>query len=275
MKRALSLSLALALVLPGCAALQALLAGAFRQPSFTFKSVSLGEISLTGVTLNLTYTLANPNPVGLSLAEVDYALFVEGHQVVAGKPPKGLTIPAQGQVDLLFPASVKFAELAPVLQTFLEKDYAQYRAEGHLGVQTPVGVISFPLAHQDQFEVPKFPAVQLGSPRVTQLSFTGAILEIPLTVTNRNSFQLPVSGLSGALSIAGAVVGQVDTGDLGAMEGRAARQINLPVTVNFGSALAVANAIRVGSGDIGFNGQLRSGAASLPLSFHQNLTFRR
>ena len=70
-----------------------LFASAFKKPTFTFKSVTLGDVSLTGVTLNLTYTLDNPNALGISLAQADYALFVEGHQVVAGKPPNGLASP--------------------------------------------------------------------------------------------------------------------------------------------------------------------------------------
>ena len=99
--------------------------------------------------------------------------------MVAGKPPNGLQIPARGKGDLVFPANVQFADVAPVLQTFLQKDYAQYRAEGRVGVQTPIGVLSFPIVHEDQFEVPKMPTVQFGAPRITNLSFTGATLDIP------------------------------------------------------------------------------------------------
>ena len=184
--------------------------------------MTLSDVSLTGVTLNLTYTLDNPNALGIKLAQADYALFVEGHQVVAGKPPNGLKIPARGKTDLVFPANVKFADVAPVLQVFLQKDYAQYRAEGRVGVQTPIGVFSFPIVSEDQFEVPKMPTVQFGAPRIANLSFSSATLEIPLSVTNRNSFDLPVNGVSGRVNINGATVGQVSTGDMGALTGRPA-----------------------------------------------------
>ncbi|MHB8875951.1 MAG: LEA/WHy family protein [Myxococcaceae bacterium] len=275
MKRALPLLLLLAIALPGCAALSKLFASAFKKPTFAFKSVTLGDISLTGVTLNLTYTLDNPNALGIKLAQADYALFVEGHQVVAGKPPNGLQIPARGKVDLVFPANVKFADVAPVLQVFLQKDFAQYRAEGRVGVQTPIGVLSFPIVREDRFEVPKMPTVQFGAPRITNLSFSSATLDIPLSVTNRNSFNLPVSGLSGAVNINGASVGQVSTGDMGALTGGASREVSVPLTVNFASALQAANAIRQGSGNVGFSGSLQSGSGAIPLSFNQNLAFRR
>jgi LEA14-like dessication related protein len=276
MKRALPLLLlAVALALPGCAALSKFFAGAFKKPTFTFKSASVENISLESVTLNLTFTLDNPNALGISLAQADYALFVENYQVVAGKPPAGLTIPARGKTDLVFPANVKFADIAPVVQVFLQKDFAQYRAEGRIGVKTPIGVLTFPIAHQDQFEVPKLPAVQFGQPRITNLSLQGATLELPLSITNRNSFNLPVGNLTGNININGANVGQVSTGNLGAIAGKGSQQVNLPLNINFASALQAANAVRSGSGNVGFSGALQSGTASIPLSFNQNLSFRR
>ena len=65
MRRALPLLLLFAVALPGCAALTKLFASAFKKPTFTFKSVTLSDISLSGVTLNLTYKLDNPNALGI------------------------------------------------------------------------------------------------------------------------------------------------------------------------------------------------------------------
>lgn len=265
----------LALALPSCALLKDLFNSAFQQPTLTFRSASLAEASLSGATLNLTYALTNPNPLGISLASVDYALFIEGKQVVAGRPPQGLNLPANGTSELTFPAELKFADLGPVLQVFLNKDFARYRAEGHLGVSTPLGIVSFPLAHEDQFEIPKVPEVTMQSPRITNLSFSSATLEIPLSVTNRNSFPLPIAGLSGALRIAGANVGTLSTGSLGFLPARAAKAVTLPLTVSFSSAFAAANALRAGSATVAFSGQVQSGASSLPLDFSQSVTFRR
>src|SRR5688572_5335062 len=136
MRRLLLLSLLGCAVLgTGCAALRDFFLSAFQKPTLRFKQARLADAALSGVTLDLVYSLENPNAIGLSLAEVDYALFVEGKQVVAGKPPNGLQIAANGQSDLTFPANIKFADVAPVVQTFLTQDTARYRAEGHIGVQ--------------------------------------------------------------------------------------------------------------------------------------------
>ncbi|HLM47747.1 MAG TPA: LEA type 2 family protein, partial [Myxococcaceae bacterium] len=229
----LLLLVTLAFSLAGCASLQRMAKNAFKKPRLTFKTARLQQASLADATVDLVYQLENPNPLGLNLASIDYAFFVEGKQVVAGTPPKGLNIAARGKSDLVFPANIRFADIAPVVQTFLNKDTAQYRAQGSVGIQTPIGVLRFPLEHEGTFEVPKVPQVQFESPRITNVTLQGATVEFPLTVRNRNSFPLPVGGISGALRVAGANVGNLSTGDLGLLEPSATRQLTLPLKINF------------------------------------------
>jgi LEA14-like dessication related protein len=275
--RSLLLLLAtLAFSLAGCASLQRMAKNAFKKPRVTFKTARLQQASLADATVDLVYQLDNPNPLGLNLASIDYAFFVEGKQVVAGTPPKGLNIPARGKSDLVFPANIKFADIAPVVQTFLNKDTAQYKAQGSVGIQTPLGVLRFPLEHEGTFEVPKVPQVQFESPRITNVTLQGATVEFPLTVRNRNSFPLPVGGISGALKVAGASVGNLSTGDLGMLEPSGTRQLTLPLKINFLSAAAAANALRSGgNAQVKLDGQLLSGGQNVPLDISQLLNFRR
>ena len=170
----------------------------------------------------------NPNTFGLSLAKVDYAFFVEGKQVVAGAPRKGIELKARDSSELVFPANVKFADIVPAVETFLTKDAATFKVQGSVGIDTPIGVISFPLEKEGTFEMPKIPNVQFESPRITNVSLTGATVEFPLTITNRNSFPLPIAGIAGDLKVAGASVGTLSTGDLGMLDGRGTRQVTLP-----------------------------------------------
>ena len=265
----------LPLLLCGCALLRDLAQATFQNPTLTFKDAKLGDASLGGATVNLTYVLENPNPIGLSLAEVGYAFSVEGKQVVAGAPAKGLTIPASGRTELVFPASVKFAELAPALVTFLKKDSAAYRAEGFLGIQTPVGVIRVPLAKEGTFEVPKLPKVELGAPRITDVSFSGAKVQLPLSLTNRNGFALPIGGLDGAIQMGGATLGTVSTGDMGSVGTGETKQLTLPLTLRFQNALSGLSSVTGGPVTLAFNGNLKSGPVSIPLNFSQTVTFQR
>jgi LEA14-like dessication related protein len=260
----------------GCASLQKLLKSAFKPPRLTFKTARLAKASLADATVDVVYQLDNPNPLGLSLASIDYAFFVEDKQVVAGTPPKGLNIAAKGKSELVFPANVKFSDIAPVVTTFLTKDAARYKVQGSVGIQTPAGVLKFPLAHEGTFEVPKIPQVQFDSPRIANVTLQGATVEFPLTVTNRNSFPLPVAGISGGLKVAGASVGNLSTGDLGMLEPGSTRQIKLPLTINFMSAASAANALRSGgNAQVKWDGKLVSGGQNVPLDVSQLLNFKR
>jgi len=269
-------SLLLAMVLlSGCAALTEFLKSAFKPPSFSFKRLGLNDLSLGGLTLDTVWALGNPNSVGISLASVDYALFIEEKQVVAGAPKQGLQIAPNASTDLHFPASFKFQDVVAVVETFLNKDFAAY-PEGALGVQTPIGVIRLPIVKSGEFEVPKIPNIVFANPKVSNLSLQGVTIEFPLTVTNRNTFALPVSAVTGSLNLAGSNVGTLSTGDLGALDGKGTRVVTLPLTVNFLSAgMGIFNAVQKGNAQVQFNAKLQSGAIELPLNVQQLVTFSR
>lgn len=267
-------TLAVALFGTGCASLLQMLRQVFQEPSLRFKSANVGDLTLTDATVNLTWELENPNPVGLSLASLSYGLFVEGNQVVAGAPPLGLTINPGGKSELVFPAKVRFQDLAPVITTFLQKDTASYRAEGTIGVQVGQQTFPLPLSYEGSFEVPKIPEVALKTPKITQITFTGATVEFPLSIKNLNSYGLPIGNLVGAISIAGSKVGTLSAQNLG-LDPAGTREITLPLTIQFAQAGAAALALRSGSATVAFDGSLTSGGGSIPLKFQQNLNFQR
>jgi LEA14-like dessication related protein len=274
MKKRLLVLVAIGLsTLSGCAALQQLLRGAFQRPRLTFKTARLAQASLADATVDLVYELENPNPIGLSLASVDYAFFVEDKQVVAGSPARGLQLKANGRSELVFPANVRFADIVPVVATFLTKDAARYKAQGSIGFNTPLGVLSFPLQTEGTFPVPKPPQIQFESPRITNISLAGATVEFPLVVTNRNPFPLPVADIRGALRVGGANVGQLGTGNMGLLEAGATKQLALPLNINFAGALQAASAISSGRGQVAFNAQLVSNGQSVPVDVNQVVNF--
>lgn len=264
------------LTLCSCAALTDVIQAAFQKPRLAFKTARLANVSLEGLTLDTVWNVDNPNPIGLSLARADYKLSVEGKQVVAGSPPMGLQIPAQGAAELTFPAGIKLRDIFPLAQDLATKEFARYRVEGVVGIQTPIGILDFPLAYEDQFEVPKIPAVQLQPPRVTKLSFQGTTVEFPIAITNKNSFALPLTGLTGALKVGGVSVGRVATGDLGQLNGKDTRVVNVPIDIDLWNAAGVvAQAVQGGSAPVELEGSIASGSTTVPLDVTQVLKFLR
>ncbi len=267
---------AVSVLVSGCALLSQLLTDAFQQPTFRFKNVALHSASLAGISLDTVWQLDNPNAVGISIATIDYALFIDTKQVVAGTPLKGLQIPANGSTDLTFPAEIKFLDIVPAIEALLTKDTASWRVEGSIGLQTPIGIIAFPIAMEDVFETPKLPAVQFANPRVTNITLQGATVEFPVSVTNRSSFPLALSEVVGTVSIAGTSVGTLSTGTLGQLDAKGTRQVSLPLTINFFSAgSALVSAINGGNANLKFDAQVQSGGTQVPLKLDQWVNFVR
>jgi LEA14-like dessication related protein len=248
---------------------------AFQKPTLKFKTAQLQDVDLEGTTLNLVYTLKNPNPIGLQLASASYALEVEGHQVVSGKPPHGLAVKAASSTDLIFPAKIKFKDIASVVQVFLEKDTASYRASGEIGVQTPIGVIKLPLSYQSTFPVPKVPSFKFQSPKIQNISLTGARISFPVLITNRNKFALPLGAFSAGFSVAGVKVGSAAASMPKEFAAGQGQVVEMPVDIDFLQAgAAVANAIRNKRAQVKLDGALKSGTLSLPINLSENLSFR-
>ncbi|MBX7114204.1 MAG: LEA type 2 family protein [Myxococcaceae bacterium] len=276
MKRVTGWVLCSVVFFSGCALLRDLLATTFQQPRFAFKRVELANLSLSSVTLNTVWSLENPNNIGLRIAKVDYALFIEGKQVVAGAPALGLEMSPNGTTEIVFPANVRFRDVVPVLETFLTKETARYRAEGSLGFDTPLGVVSFPLAKEGDFEVPKAPQIALRNPRMTQVNLGGATVEFPFTVTNRNGFPLSLGRLTGRLYVGSSSVGEVSTPELGQLAAKGTRTLSVPLTLNFlSTGVAVANAVAGQPSQVRFDGRLEAGSEPFPINAEQVLKFIR
>ncbi len=271
----LALFVAAALLLPGCATLQSFFRSTFKKPDLRFKTVNLQNVDLGGARLDTVWLLDNPNPIGLKLASIDYTLFIEDKQVVAGRPRKGLQIRPSDKAELTFPAELKFADLASTALAFLNQDTAKYRAEGSIGIETPLGIIKLPMRKEGVFEVPKVPAFTLDRPVIKSLNLTSATIEIPLKLTNKNSFPLPLTGLAGNIHIGGAQVGTVNAGQLGLLPAKGTHTVALPVTVDFTRALQAANAIRQGRGRVQLSANLTSGKGQVPVNVDSVLDFLR
>jgi LEA14-like dessication related protein len=258
-----------------CAWLQAA-EGGFKKPDVAYKSASLSDVSLSGATLNVVTRVDNPNPVGLALADVDYRLSIDGHPVAAGKPPEGLEIPANGNADVTLPASFKFTDLGQAVTTLLEKGSAGYKAEGTLGLKTPIGVVHVPLSHEGTVTLPSMPGIALGTPRLASVAIDHATVELPVTLTGKGSLPVPLQALQAAVTIGGAHVGDVSAKDLGTLDPGASRSVTLPVTVPFSGAVEAAQAmLKGGSVPIALDGQLQSGPAPVPFSLKTTASFRR
>jgi len=249
--------------------------GGFHTPELSFNRVDLQDISLTGITVNIHFNLKNDNPVGIKIAQLAYDFRVNNRPFLAGHPPNGLTINPDAISDLSFPAHVNFQDLAATIMDFLHNDTASYTASGSIGVQTPIGVLTFPLSHSGNFPVPKVPDIQIQQPTLNNISLSSAHLTVPIALHNKNGFPIPFGGMSTQVLIGGAPAIAPSIPNQSALAPNETRIVNLGVDVNFMQAgMAVANAIRNKQANIQLRGSANIGGLQIPVNLNQNLVFR-
>lgn len=139
-----ALGVVLPALLPGCATLglpeiQPL---QFREASDRSSTVRLLAPSSArpsgGVALRLWVEVENPNPIGLTLTEVDATLFLEGEEGPRSDFPLGLPLPAEQDTVIPLDLSVGFEgfpDLTSAVRRALTEGVVDYRLDGSFGVR--------------------------------------------------------------------------------------------------------------------------------------------
>ncbi len=102
--RPLCLLLLLALT-PGCAVLN------LQQPTGTFRSVSVSDVSPAGVTASFDVDIQNPNSFDIPLDAADYKLSLSGVQVIDDRTKPIGSVPANSTVPVTVPVHFRFDQL--------------------------------------------------------------------------------------------------------------------------------------------------------------------
>ena len=263
----------LALALTGCAGLMQALRTSVQTPTATHTGTKLQEISLDAATVAATFTVANPNAVGVKLDGLDWAFSFDGQKLFDGRLPTGLNLPANGRTQLTVPITVPFKAIPSLLTTFASKKEAPYSVQASATVKTPIGPLTLPLGWEGVLPVPKLPSVRLTTARVDTVSLTGARLTVALAVENPNVFRLPLEALGGRVLVGGQPVASVALSNARALEPGRVTQLELPVDISFASTgLAVTSALTSGRATLALDGQAKVGGKALPFDLKTTLT---
>jgi LEA14-like dessication related protein len=257
----------------GCATLQQLTVS---KPTLTFETARIDHVDFDAADVTLLYAVQNPNSAAIHLVNVSYAFDVDGHALVAGQPPNGFSFPP-GNSQLSFPVRLVWTQLFPALQAMATQDTVHYKASGTVGIDTILGPLTFDLSHEGTLPTPKLPQISIDPPKLSSLSPLGARLNIPLRVTNKNAFPLPMAGITGDVRIAGESVGKLLLPAQSVVPANQESVVQIPLEISFLSAgLAVAKSLQAGQVEIVIEGKLAIGAtSSLPVHVSQTVQVQR
>lgn len=184
------------LALAGCAGLER----AVKTPELTLGEARVVGMSLTDMQLEFDVDVKNPNPFGLNLQGLSYALRVQDRPVTNGTLGQGMALVANGSSRVRLPFTLRYED---VLGTLLAlRDHKELRYQ--LGGEADFGLLRLPYNKSGTLVLPSLPTIGVESVRVQRMDMQGAELMLALKVGNGNSFPLRLDGLDYQLKLADA-----------------------------------------------------------------------
>jgi LEA14-like dessication related protein len=251
------------LLLAGCASVQRLAASVFAPPRLHLDRTTVVEVDQEGSTIQLDFTVENPNDLGFRVARATWRLQVEGAEVSEGALPGGVALPAREKSPFQVMVRLRWAEVERLAERALRQPQVAYRLEGTISVNTPAGVVTLPWSHRGELPVPRLPEVRLERVTVGMGSLTELELGLVLEVRNPNGFALPGLTLRFDLLLDGEVLlsGREATMEPVAAHGEARLTLPLRLSLLGGGPAAALH----GGGALRLRGTLRAGGREVPL----------
>lgn len=158
----------IALILLGC--------GLLRLPSPEVEGLSLTHLDAEGAGLEVALAVENPLWVDVPLERLDWELTVAGGRVAGGRRARVMILPAGATTSVPVPVEVRYADLWAAAGQAGGPE-VPYRVSLELGIVTPRGSVTVPLAHEGLLPTLRPPSVDVID---LDLGWDGAWLRLDL-----------------------------------------------------------------------------------------------
>lgn len=148
--RWLALGAALA-VLAGGAACASLGRAVFKEPTVSFRGVTLNGLGLTGGSLDLALGVYNPNSFNLEATRLTYNLVMDSVTVADGALETSRVFQSGDTSVVSIPVNFTYAGLGRAGQELMRSGTVNYRVLGNLTVATPLGNFTRPYDQTGRF----------------------------------------------------------------------------------------------------------------------------
>ena len=222
------------LALQGCDTLNVKRALESQSPTVSVAGQRLTHLDFQQATVAFDIQVDNPNPIGLSLAGLDYDLKLAGHSFASGRQNKRMQLKAAGPSNFQLPLSMRFSEIYQGLKELKGKNEVPYELTTGLMIDVPLlGKLRYPVSTSGTLPLPRLPRVKLQSLTLEKLNYSGATLALKLKVDNPNGFAVALDKLRYDFKVNGKrwVSGnRASLGNLGSNQGN---EVTVPITLNF------------------------------------------
>ncbi len=190
-------------VIIGCQKAGEIIKENIQTPKVSLADLAVTDISSQKLSLAAKLAIDNPNPIGLSLAGMDYALELNGEPFFSGESNEGMNIAASGKSHIKVPIALKYEQLNKVYNSLKGQDEFPYRLSGQVKLNTPIGSLPIPYDLKGKLPVVRPPKINSVDLKMKNLTLTEAKLDLNLKLFNPNPFPLNISKLNYQLRMDG------------------------------------------------------------------------
>jgi len=123
-------------------------------PEVRLQQIMPVGIDATGVDIEVSLLVTNPNGFDLALQGYSYTLQVAGLPLGYGSTRQSTTFPEKKETLVRIPARLRHADLLELTKRQTDPNFIPYRLIAGLQLDTPLGESSIPLDHQGQLSIP-------------------------------------------------------------------------------------------------------------------------
>lgn len=217
-----------------CASVEEFVKSSVQRPQVAFAGARIDGLSFETADLLFEVKIDNPNPVGITLAGFDYRFHINANPFLQGEQEQGVTIPANGENTFQIPVTLNFSDVYNTFSTLGDRDSTAYKIDCGVSFDLPVlGRQRVPVSKAGTLPLLKLPKVRVESIKLDNLSFSGADLNLSVSLENPNAFSFILKHMDYRL----------DVNDRQWLDGRATRSMKLaakeesmldiPISLNF------------------------------------------
>lgn len=265
-------ALSLVFIFLSCAALQQMI----QPPDVKVEGVNIADFSFENITLDFGLLVNNPNPVGISLQGYEYTFAIEGKDFLSANETRALDVGAAAASTVHIPVTLNFNDIIKLVKQTSELDSLSFDIAGQLHPGGLLSAFNIPFERSGKLPNVRIPEIKFSGLKVKKMGFAGVDMELGLTLLNKNAFGFEIDKLDYDIALAGSQVAAGATEKLASVPAKGSGAINLPISVNFASALgSLSSALRGGRilADIKGGADLQTpfGAITLPFATTQEI----
>ncbi|MAA79377.1 MAG: hypothetical protein CL916_08960 [Deltaproteobacteria bacterium] len=248
-------------------------------PSVDYSGLSVGYVDFEQIETDFLFTVDNPNPVGFSIHNFDYALSFSDIEWASGEDPNGLILNPANDSEFSLPVDIVFTNLYDMVQASRGADSLPFGVNGNFGVlldessivlddsepdvsQSSSGdyIVNLPYDAGGDFPALRKPDFSFKTIEVGDVGLDSANFDLVLDVENEHASNLRFTRFDYALDLGSGTLIEGVSDNLdelihGVNEGNDNKELRIPIRVDTLQAASTVVGLLSGSSVLGVDFQ--------------------